>query len=136
MTFDATKPVQTRDGRKARIICTDAGMKDGDIVYLVESDFGHSVLRNVYTDGKYLPPCTIQRDNDPWDLVNIPVRTSTWQNVYPDSKAHSVLSYPSKYSAMKWGSNHSGKFTGVGFIRRDFDDGVFVGAEFEAFKED
>jgi hypothetical protein len=58
-TFDPTKPVQTRDGHKARIICTDANLKalpdlpviaavsteEGEVLYYRKADGAHSSLR-------------------------------------------------------------------------------------------
>ena len=39
--FDPTKPVQTRDGREARIICTDVERKgDWPIVALIKTSDG------------------------------------------------------------------------------------------------
>ena len=39
--FDPLKPVQTRDGRKARIICTDRKMDGFPILALIPSHSGH-----------------------------------------------------------------------------------------------
>lgn len=66
-TFDPTKPVQTRDGRPARIICTN--MKGGaeTIVSLVTGQRGKETPYTHYTDGRYLDSGT---DSD--DLVNVP----------------------------------------------------------------
>lgn len=68
-TFDPTKPVQTRDGRKARIICTDATLlntkKDGIIALITNGDI--EFLECFFKDG--------QKENFSKtidDLINIP----------------------------------------------------------------
>jgi hypothetical protein len=66
MTFDPTKPVQTRDGRKARIICTDACCED-PIIALVDSN-GHEYVFWYSLTGKHSRD-DIESDND---LINIP----------------------------------------------------------------
>jgi hypothetical protein len=69
--FDPTKPVQTRDGRKARIICTDRKSIGGyPIVALIhESQSRDFETHGVYTlDGKNYP--ADDRLN-PLDLINI-----------------------------------------------------------------
>ena len=69
MTFDPTKPVQTFDGRKARIICTD---KSGDypIVALVTDTNDSDHIITFTMQGK-----NIRRlSQNEYDLVNIPER--------------------------------------------------------------
>lgn len=73
--FDPTKPVQTRDGLPARIICTDAeGLEDGPeftIVAIVDGEVG------MYTDeGQFISDCL-----DPRDLVNVPERVERFYGV-------------------------------------------------------
>ena len=81
--FDPTKPVQTRDGRSARIICTDRNHHKYTIVALVtnseeeeEETAWFFTKEGVYYGDGY------ESFND---LVNVPVRTSKWQNVYKAS---------------------------------------------------
>lgn len=74
--FDATKPVQTRDGRKARIIATD---KRGvyPIVALAEDD-GEEITC-VYThEGMFWRDGTQSRN----DLVNVPKKRTVYINLY------------------------------------------------------
>lgn len=67
--FDPTKPVQTRDGRKARIICTDVNDKYYPIMALVEDSDGTEYAVSSTVDGH----ARYQRDGElPQDLVNIP----------------------------------------------------------------
>lgn len=123
MTFDPTKPVQTRDGRPARIICTDRDHIDGSIVALVTMDTpgheGEEIIRSFHKHGGWL--LVGKRPND---LVNVPVKTSTWQSTY--AQFSSNMTHPSKESCVK--TNSIGL---VGHLRRDFENGMFVRAEFE-----
>lgn len=68
MTFDVTKPVQTRDGRKARIICTN---KKGSfpIVAIIEAGDSEGVLAfNEHGE----------RSCDDIALVNVPVKEESF----------------------------------------------------------
>jgi hypothetical protein len=91
MKFDPTKPVQTRDGRKARIICTDA--KGGNpIVALRTSENGkYEVMELYYEDGR------CQASSPGCDLINIPEKRTLdcWVNVY-DRKCAPVCEYSSR----------------------------------------
>lgn len=70
------KPVCTRDGRKARIICFDAKFpKTGNIVTLVEKKNGEEVALYHYDDGH----CSIGRG---YDLMMLPQKKEGWVNVY------------------------------------------------------
>lgn len=77
MKFDATKPVQTRDGRKARIVCADAKNYD-PIVALVDDGDGKEYVVHRRGDGRYC-----EGRNDVADLINIPEPVEGWVNVYP-----------------------------------------------------
>lgn len=77
--FDPTKPVQTRDGRKARIVCTDATQSDYPIVALIDSVFGE-VPYAFRKDGTRFPKEDL--DMTEIDLINIPVKKEGWVNVY------------------------------------------------------
>lgn len=75
----AGAPVCTRDGRPARIICTDCRDKDFPIVALVTDDVGvenpctYTAGGNIYADGH-------PADGD----LRMQVRTRTgWINIYP-----------------------------------------------------
>lgn len=73
--FDPTKPVQTRDGHPARIICTDM-IGDRPIAAIItETERTESVLQ-YRADGQF--------GEMPYrlDLINIPVRHKRWMNLY------------------------------------------------------
>ncbi len=81
--FDPTKPVQTRDGRAARIICTDrvypgATLDGGDssIIALVTNDARETVY-HYGKDGKINARSFLDHD-----LINIPEETTVWIAVY------------------------------------------------------
>jgi hypothetical protein len=88
MTFDPTKPVQTRDGRSARILCTD--LKDRwPIVAAITRTDGTEYSTGYAVDGKFT--CRHQPERD---LINVPEKRTVWVNVYPDDclKVHETES--------------------------------------------
>lgn len=76
--LDLTKPVQTRDGRPARVIATDRKATRSLVVLI---DDGSGVERAVtrHADGRY----SQHRDGN-GDLVNVPETTYLFVNVYPN----------------------------------------------------
>lgn len=82
MTFDHKKPVMTRGGQKARIVCTDAKRLDGDtILALVEKESGREYPEFYPNNGRFY-----EDKETKYDLVNIPERVERWANVYhPDT---------------------------------------------------
>lgn len=85
--FDPTKPVQTRDGRKARILCTDMKNDTYPIGAAVMQGEGREVIRTYTADGHERANV---RDNDE-DLVNVPEETVEWLNYY------GLFQYPSTH---------------------------------------
>jgi len=75
MTFDPKKPVQTRDGRKVRIICTDA-RSAYPIIALIEMSNGGESRMSYTADGTSMY-CTPSAQ-----LINVPERKTWWANVY------------------------------------------------------
>lgn len=68
MIFDPEKPVQTRDGRKARIICTDrVARNEGPVVALVDES-GHEESWFYTKSGRLFG----MSEEDDLDLINIP----------------------------------------------------------------
>jgi hypothetical protein len=69
MSVDWTKPIQTRGGRKARLVCTipPVGGAETRVVTLDEQS-----LRLYYEAGNYIRD---DRDND--DIINVPPRKET-----------------------------------------------------------
>ena len=82
----AGKPVCTRDGRKARIICFDR--KDiKPIVALVTSTNGTSVIEKAFyyfEDGYHLS----KNDKNNYDLMMLPEKKEGWINIYEDMRIY------------------------------------------------
>jgi hypothetical protein len=87
--FDPTKPVQTRDGRKARIICTDRENVEYPIVALIASAGGEEIAATFTDDGRFY--YAGREDDD--DLVNVPETTERSFAVYPSSEGGSVSEF-------------------------------------------
>lgn len=126
--FDPSKPVTTRDGRPARIVCTDRKGSPGDalILALVENEGGveHSYWYHI-NGAHYGAP----RNN--LDLVNVVAKTSTYQNVYAEKQRNrghvGGNEFNSKENALRVNLGEAR----LGFIRRDYEDGVLVKTELE-----
>jgi hypothetical protein len=88
MTFDPSKPVQTRDGRPARILCTDIKHPNYSIAAAYTNQFGVEIISSYTTDG-------ISSGHGSVDLINVPEKRTVWVNVYPS------LGYPTKALADK-----------------------------------
>ena len=92
----AGKPVCTRDGKKARIICFDR--KDiKPIVALVTFINGTSVIEKAFyyfEDGYHLS----KNDNNIYDLMMLPEKKEGWVNVYKGGLLD-TKSYPTKKEA-------------------------------------
>ena len=74
--FDPTKPVQTRDGRKARIICTDYKGSIQPVIAIIDEGDRESV--HWYNkDGRFLTIAQETRD----DLINVPEKRKVWVNI-------------------------------------------------------
>jgi hypothetical protein len=82
MTFDPTKPVQTRDGRKARIICSDRKTNSAfSIVVLITHNDGTERAATRRANGRLDP--NIESN---FDIINIPVETVRYVNYCDDRK--------------------------------------------------
>lgn len=75
--FDPMKPVQTRDGRKARILCTDLEKHPGGATIVAAISSTYESVWYFQPDGKAYSG----REN-PVDLVNIPERTYQYTNMF------------------------------------------------------
>lgn len=99
--LDLTKPVRTKDKRKARIIATDAKNPHYSVIALVEDGHGFENPYSFTLSGQVQAlsaPGTV----NPLDLENVPERTTlaVWLNVYPpDYPGGSVIGHPTKVLA-------------------------------------
>lgn len=79
--FDPTKPVKTRDGRKARIVCTDRMGYWGPILALVQIEVDREEAHNYRADGR------LRSDKESHlDLVNIPEAIDVLVYVYKGTR--------------------------------------------------
>lgn len=78
--FDPTKPVQTRDGRAARILATDAKNACYPIIAVIQTSAGEKP-QSYTLEGRFCFGVT-----DDTDLVNVPEGRvlECWINAYPD----------------------------------------------------
>lgn len=79
-TFDielakAGYPVQTRDGKSARIICFDAKVDDDSIIALISIDENTEEIHRYNIYGKHYV-------FNAWDLVMTSVKKEGWINIY------------------------------------------------------
>ena len=80
--IDWTKPVQTRDGRKVRVLCTD-GPKRSPVIGIVDGNTYPSIW-----DGKG------KNASSATDLINVPEKRVVWVNMYPGD--HGSYGYDEK----------------------------------------
>lgn len=90
------KPVCTRDGRKARIICFDKKKDIYPLIALVTDKDGYEIITPYKADGAHP---TIPND----DLMMLPEKKEGWVNVYNDS-----LIYDTKEEALNRRSEFRG----------------------------
>ena len=112
MTFDPTKPVQTRDGRKARIVSDRLSGGAHKFIAIITHENG---CENGYTydEGGYYyclsNPCGL-------DLVNVPEKREMWVNVYEGCDI--LVRHDSRDSA---DSNATGNR--IACVRVEYEDG-------------
>ncbi|NIA67799.1 hypothetical protein HBA54_04275 [Pelagibius litoralis] len=109
MTFDPTKPVQTRDGRKARIICTDRRTTVYSILALITENDGYEYIESYTKAGhRYgdedCDSCSV-------DLINIPEEPKTakvWVAVFEaDGEIYCTSSYLTRKQALENGGRNA-----------------------------
>lgn len=88
MTFDPTKPVQTRCGYPARILATDLKNPNHPIVAAVTKDSGTEMVESYKQCG------TLWNSGlDEMDLINIPQKHVRWVNVFGSGDGFYVCSF-------------------------------------------
>lgn len=128
--FDPTKPVATRDGRPARIICTDLKPDNGfpwPIAAAVLEDGSETIVR-YFDDGVY-GRCEKTSKQNPSDLVNVPCRTSKFSNVYANANPFGGVLYKTQEEALT-SPNRSKNFKHVGVLELIYEDGEPVDVVF------
>ena len=94
-----SRKVVTRDGRNARIICTDRRDLNFPIIALIENISGGGEKACSYTkDGRHYTDCS-----DIFDLFFAPEKHEGWINVYRNNDSHTYAGavYDSKEDAEK-----------------------------------
>ena len=76
-----SRKVVTRDGRKARIICTDRRDLNYPIIALIETSPGKEMAYTHAKDGKHCTACS-----DIFDLFFAPEKHEGWVNIYQVGK--------------------------------------------------
>jgi hypothetical protein len=102
--FDPSKPVQTRDGRPARIICTDRGGVY-PIVALVKTPNSGIEIVGAYKMNGSGTHCASSR----LDLINVPERKSKFVNVYNYDLTVGYESQEAADKSRKSGCGHKGQ---------------------------
>ena len=78
--IDWTKPVQTKDGRKVRVLCTDARGRNPVIGLVLNEDEETDEMMSWPISGDAWGP-----DHDySLDLINVPEKHTLWVNVWRD----------------------------------------------------
>ena len=91
----AGKPVYTRDGRKARIICFDAIGYRQPVIALITNFDGKEDIETYYLDGRFNDDIN---DISDYDLMMLPEKKEGWVNVYKGGLLD-TKSYPTKKEA-------------------------------------
>ena len=123
-SFDPKKPVQTRDGRDARILCTDMKSASGrSILALVrgKEELGYTI-RCYYSTGQTHGYVMEYGD----DLVNTVVVTKSYQNIYDHMTGK--ITTDEKTSLNLRANQAVGE--SLGTIVRTYHDGTFHDVEF------
>ena len=87
------KPVCTRDGAKARIICFDA-KSDAPIIALITADDGTEITFDYLSDGTFF-----NSENPDNDLMMLPEKKEGWVNVYRDCDGANITKDDNIYSS-------------------------------------
>jgi hypothetical protein len=73
--LDFSKPVQTRDGRAVRILCTNAKNRSNPVIGLIDAGDRESLVE-WRSDGRYFG-----NTESECDLVNVPTKRTVWVTV-------------------------------------------------------
>jgi hypothetical protein len=114
MTFDPNKPVQTRDGRPARIVCTDKKSEHPIVALIIEKD-GFEAVRSYLENGSY---DGVTKDGR-LDLINVPEKIVRYLNAYPSGESYS---YKSRKEADVGATSFRMACFRVEFTEGQFDD--------------
>lgn len=122
MTIDFSKPVQTRDGRKVRVLCTDGPNRDRPIVGFVEGDTDPSTWTKEGLYSEHGSP-------SPRNLINAPERVERWVPMFCE-KGHGAMAAlrDSREAAI---DARVGLFPVLALLRITYEDGKPVSVALE-----
>jgi hypothetical protein len=124
--LDLNKPITTRGGRPARVICSNSN-SPYPIVALIEDSNGQESLCS-YTVLGAVP----EQVGHSWDLINPVEKTTKWANVYKDSGVgcwHLTKESVERTERLFVAVPSDGT-TVVGNLKGYFEDNVLVNVEF------
>lgn len=103
MTFDPTKPIQTRDGRKARILCIDLKSCHPIVAAYYTHEGNQEQIRSFYKDGSAV---SFTNSND---LINVSEKyfINIWKT--PHAVFCTKVPYNSKTEAIKAAKRYRGR---------------------------
>lgn len=102
----AGKPVCTRDGRKARIICFDTINKGNYPIIALLEDKGCEAIFYYNKDGK----CNVGTEID---LMMLPEKKEGWINIYKDFEDTVCCVYPTEKEALEDGETEKDYITTI-----------------------
>ena len=111
---DFTKPVQTRDGRKVRTLCTDR-LGYESVVCLITEEGGREVVACRTSDGRFRTDKESKRD-----LINVPGKRVVWVNMYPRD-----CTYKMEVSRTESDANEASSFEREARVRVEYEVGQF-----------
>ena len=105
-----SRKLVTRDGRRARIVCTDKRELNYPIIALIETRLGGEEVTCSYTkDGRYCTACS-----DIFDLFFAPEKHEGWINIYRNEDEDyykGMVIFSSKEDAIEKGRRFSDYIT-------------------------
>jgi hypothetical protein len=116
MTFDPTKPVRTRGGRPARIICYDRGGLYPIVALVTYPDNEWPEVKTYTKNGQF----DSRNFNSSMDLINVPEKHVRWLNLYPISSATSGCYHTTRELADKYAARDR-----IARVRIEFEEGKF-----------
>lgn len=131
--LDLSKPVQTRDGRKARIITTDRKGIGTSVIALVMSPDGEESIYALYPNGQFRSIYALysngrfsQEYESPGDLVNAAEQTVRYLNIWQDVGGGIAQYYHPTEEAAR---GVTGPNRRLGVLKMILEDGIPVSSE-------
>lgn len=120
MTFDPTKPVQTRNGRKARIICTDLqyDVSSTRILALITDSEGSEIVKLFKMQGQNNYGAANEND-----LINVPEKLVRYIGIW--NQGYTGFSYITPHEARSKWSGYSTPPIAVARVEIEWTPGQF-----------